>query len=193
MAYTPTAATITSPQLLGNLFGRINTHLKTQLLWLDRAYGKAERLTAIQDGAQIVYPGVYANTTSGIEYTNLLPDGHIGEYSFWVVEDGWNLDEWNQISKNKYNITASLIFWYNLKNVYPLTWKANDNQNVIREVFTALASMGEQWIRINPVRIWEETPNIYRGFTHQEILNQFRMRPYGGFRIEMSIQYIEPC
>jgi len=194
MPYSPTPATITTPELLDELFDRINTHLSGEISWLTTAYGRAVRLARqLEDMSQVVYPAIYTANASGKEYLNLLPDEHLGEYLFWWVDDGWNVDEWNHISKNKYLINCSLIAWYDLRNIYPATWKANSNQNVIREVFTALSSLGERWIRIEPQRIFEEAPNIYREFTHREIDRQYRMRPFGGFRVEMEITYIEPC
>lgn len=193
MPSNPTPATLTSPQLLDHAFGQVNDHISAMLAWLDAAYGKAERLVRLEDRQEVVYPAIYADNASGKEYLSVFPDEHLGDFSFWFVGDGWQVSNYDPYREHKFQIQASLIFWYDLRNVFPVDWKQRTNQNVLRLVIQSLRTLAIPDLRLEITRIWEETPNIYRGFTHQEIKNQFRMRPYGGFRLECLIDYREPC
>ena len=41
--------------------------------------------------------------------------------------------------------------------------------------------------------IYELAENVYRGFTLDEIDNQFLMHPFGGFRFEGVLSVNQPC
>ena len=47
--------------------------------------------------------------------------------------------------------------------------------------------------RIEINRIYELAENIYRGFSLDEVDNQFLMAPYGGFRFEGIMEVTETC
>ena len=47
--------------------------------------------------------------------------------------------------------------------------------------------------RIKITRIYENAENIYRGYSLDEVDNQYLMHPYGGFRFEGELHINENC
>jgi hypothetical protein len=193
MPSNPLPATLVDPQLLDHAIGQVNEHLEAQLAWLATAYGKAERLTKQEERRTILYPGVYAESESGKEYINLFPDEHLGNFSFWFVADGWQISDYNPYREHEFDISASAVFWFDIRNVFPSDWKERTTQNVLRAVLRAFRTLSVSGLRLEIQQIWEETSNVYSGFSANEIPNQFRMRPYGCFRLGCRIKYTEPC
>jgi len=193
MVANPIPATLVSPELLDHAFGEVNSHLFGQLAWLNTAYGKAERLAKQEERRAISYPAVYAENESGEEYINLFPDSHLGNFSFWFVDDGWQVSKYDPYREHEFDITASVIFWYDLRQVFPADWEKRTGQNVLKAVFRAFRTLSTPSLSLEITRVWERTGNVYSGFSANEIPNQFRMRPYGCFRFECRIKYTELC
>lgn len=185
----PTITTITDPQLWDYVLSPFQIALEGGLTWLGAAYGKAERRTRERDGLQIIYPAVYANAK---DYLNVMPDGHLGNFTFFNIQDGWDVQTLSRRFR-VLNATASLIGWYDFRTIYPLDWEERTNQHVIFAVLDAIrytTAAGMSW---EVIQIWEQGPNIYEGFSSPEIDNQYLMRPYGGFRIDIQISFDENC
>lgn len=85
MAANNKAPVIANPELLDRIIGNIQTGLVDNLPWLDKAFGRAERLVKY-DGNRKRYftPCVYVGRNDYIEVT---PDANIGNFSFFWVDD----------------------------------------------------------------------------------------------------------
>lgn len=185
----PTITAPTDPKLWDYVLSPFQIILEGQLSWLDTAYGKAETRSRERDGALITYPAVYANS---LDYLSVLPDGHLGNYTFFAVQDGWDLDQ----KARRLRITeaqVSLIGWYDIRSIYPADWQQRTNQHIIAEVFDAIRYTTIQGASFRVGQVYEQGQNIYQGFTSSEIPNQYLMRPFGGFRIDLIISFDENC
>lgn len=182
---TATVPVLTNPKLLDVVLARIDAVLLSKLLWLDHAFGKASTLKREQNGREVSFPAVYVGKK---EYLNLFPDGHIGNYSFFSIEDGQDVKP--QGGRNEFECRFSFIVWFDYRKVYGLNWQNYSIENVKAEVLEALRGTitGAQ-LRISSV--YEQAGNIYQGYTDKEIDNQFLMRPYGGLRIDGTLKYNE--
>lgn len=190
MAKNRKAPTFDNPQLIDRVLGDIQNGLVDNLGWLDMAFGRAQRLVKIIDGKKHFTPNVYTGNAN--EYIPVAPDSKIGNFSFFWIDDPQTLD-W--LPKQQGNIKSpfSLIFWFDLRRVYN---EAN-NRNTealkadILKVLNGGFHLRSGRIKIN--RIYEQAENIYRGFTLDEVDNQFLMHPFAGFRLDGELTIIEPC
>lgn len=191
MPTNPTPIILTDPKGIDYALKEISEKLTgvTGLSWLDNAYGRAEVKKGIEGNDKIVYPAVYVGNR---EYLKLHPDSHLGNYCFFVVEDGEEII--NQSIKNKeLKSNISLIFWFDFDTVYPSPLIPDEYS--IENVKDQISDFFNANVFPNSSFVWEnyyhKGDNIYKGFTDYEIDNQFLMRPYGGFRIEGTITYFE--
>ncbi len=184
---TPQIPTLADATLIDKAFLEIQTSLVAKLDWLDHAFGKAQRLKKMTDGKVVIYPGVYVGQE---EYLNVFPDEHIGNFTFFDMEDGEDLDH---KGRGNINFTASfgLIVWFDYRKVYPNDWQQRTIENVKAEVIDALKRTLTRQSSITLTRTWERSENIYKGYTNKEVRQQFLMRPYGGFKIEGDITFKE--
>ena len=194
MIANPTIPTPIDPQLIDIALLQLQTELTTGLSWLTAAYGKAQRLIERNtSGKRIYFPGVYAGAK---EYLKVFPDSHLGNFCFFEVPDGNERVLWN---KNHYNWLTSdfgLIFWFDFRDVYPspADWTLHTIENVKSEVLRVLTTTTYSNLSITDITTFsEQADNIYRSYTHNEISEQFLMRPYGGFRINGTMRYKEKC
>jgi hypothetical protein len=188
-----------NPVLEDKALGLIQSHLETKIHWLDKAYGRASKLAKTNsDNRTIYYPGYPSNEeTTGKEYIILWPDEHLGNFCFFDLRDEQVLEEWGKrdMAKNIYRFGASLIFSFNLRTIYGETyWKNNTTANVVNEVFIlGLSTFSSLGVSLVASRYFENTENVYRSYTHNEVKNQFNMRPYGCCRIDLEIRYSPDC
>lgn len=189
MISTPTIPTLANPVLLDYVLAEINGNLASELTWLDSTFGKVQRLVKDEQGRAQYYPAVY---TGAQEYLNLLPDGHIGNYCFWDIEDGQELE---YIDRNYSDYTAKfgLVFWFDFRKVYGSGWMEYSIENVKADVLEALRAKSLRLSSITLTKFYEQAENIYKGYNHNEIEHQFLMRPFGGFRLEGKINFKEQC
>ena len=157
--------------------------------WLTRSFGRAERLVKIIGGKRYYTPNVYAG---GNEYLPVSPDAKLGNFSFFVLDDPQTVD-WLPNIQSDWKTPFSVIFWFDMRTI---TNDANNRniEKVKAEILHVLN--GGFWLRSGGItinRVYERAENIYKGFTLDEVDNQFLMHPYAGLRFEgvMSIQ--QPC
>lgn len=188
--------TIKDAVMLDKFLAEIQGALVENLNWLDVAFGKAQRLTKMQGGKRIVYPSVYCGGWNGHgqnDYIEVSPDSHIGNFSFFDIEDPQTIDA--DVWARTIRVPFGLVVWFNLEKVYGE--KNNRNTEYLKAQILDIVNGHIGWImrggRVEVDRCYERVENIYRGYTLNEIDNQFLMHPYGGFRFDGTLQFEELC
>lgn len=202
----PNAQTLITPVLEDAALLLVQEKLQDNLWWLTTAYGRAQRLVRrsgnigeayYPTGREIQFPAIYAESNNGQEYIDMFPDETLGNYSFFDLTDEQRIDSYATKSpaKNIYKFGADLVVWFDFRKVYPspADWKAYSVANVVQEVSDVLQTAQITGVSIEIERYQYLVENVYRGYDHKEIANQFAMRPYGCFRLETTITYRKPC
>lgn len=187
MILSPTQPTLIDPKLIDLALGEIQTELTTGLSWLTTAYGKAVSRKYIKDNNTFVRPEVYVG---GKEYLSMFPDSHLGNFSFFSVDDGEEINS-HSFGNLRFSANVGLIFWFDYRDVYPGDWQAKTIDNIKFDIITAIKGFRLVRSKIILSRSWELSKNIYNGYSDKEIDNQFLMRPFGGIRIDFEIRYNE--
>lgn len=192
----PSPYPISPVKIIDAALAQLNTRLTDgSLAWLETAYGQAEKRVKEKEGKNYNYPSVYVGAHGKGDYLDLMPDEHllgVGAYSFWDVKEPVKIDVWNQDS-GQLRFDAGLVVWFDFRKVYPSDWQGRTVWNVVQDVLdvlkykTGFASIG------NELEFYYSGESIYQRYTHNEIKRQFLMKPYGGFRIDMTIFYQGTC
>lgn len=175
----PKFPVIPNPQLLDAVIGGIQPQLISRLPWLDYAFGRAQKIVKIVKERRLLLPSVYAGKNNYFEVT---PDQNIGNFSFWWIEDPQEVSR--SVFPVQINAKFSLIFWFNVSKI----WNDPNNRDTetlklqVIEALTQKIQVPDGVISLN--RIYEQSDNIYRGFTLDEASNQFLIHPFAGFRFE---------
>ena len=184
--------------LVDKAFGEMQDALVDGLPWLDKAFGRAQRITRMAGNRRIVTPNVYAGGSVGLgdnDYIEVSPDSGIGNFSFFTVDDPEILD-WDVYRQIRMTTPFSLIVWFDLRRVYGEATNRN-TEYLKAQIIDLLNGRTGGWhlngghIRLN--RCYEKAENIYRGFTLDEVDNQYLMHPYGGFRFDGELILDMPC
>lgn len=180
------AAKIDNPQLLDKVIAEIQDCL-LELSWLKIAFGRAERILRIGANQKKLYlPNVYYKKN---DYTDVTPDSGLGNFCFFWVDDPQEVSATPKI-KVGLEVEVSIIFWLNYETIS----KGQRNKELVKkEVLTALNNITLSSGRLEINRIYELAENIYRGFTLDEVGNQFLMQPYGGFRFSGKLKISGGC
>lgn len=163
----------------------LRLHLQAKLSWLTTAYGKAQALKRDKDGRTVVYPGVPA--LGGVEYISMLPDEHLGQFSWFDIPE-YDIEDQGRPDKI-YRTDASLIVWGDLRRIYPSDWQGRTVENVKNDVITALQAPGLSSGKVRLSRSYDRQSDIYRGYTDTEVENQYMMRPYVAFRLDLQLTF----
>lgn len=184
------APIIENPELLDKIIGNIQQGLAENLPWLDKAYGRAERLVKMTTSGKRIYtPNVYAG---GNEYIELTPDSKTGNFCFFTVDDPQDVT-WERGFYAGIKCPFSIIFWFDYRRIFGSADNRNKEQ-LKKQIIDVLN--GGFWLKNGSFyidRIYELAENIYKGFTIDEIDNQFLMAPYGGFRFTGELNINESC
>lgn len=179
---------IQNPELVDRVIADIQKGLVENLGWLDHAFGRAQRIAKVINNKKYFVPSVYAG---GNEYLEVSPDANIGNFCFFQMEDPQTM-QWQPGIRGSITSNYSLIFWFDTGKI---TGAENRNTEFVKaQVLKTLN--GGFWLRsgrINVTRIYDQAENIYRGYSLDEIDNQFLMHPYAGFRLSGDLFINESC
>ena len=185
---------ITNPELIDRVIGDIQKGLADKLPWLDYAFGKAQRLVKIINNKRYYTPNVYAGKKPSGEYNYLgvSPDAKIGNFSFFQIDDPQIMD-WEPNIRGKIDAPFGLIFWFDMRKVRPGD-ESRNTEAVKAEILKVLN--GGIWVKSGRIvinKIYEQAENIYKGYTLDEVDNQFLMHPYAGMRFDGILTINESC
>lgn len=195
MIINPAPPVITSPVLADNALAELRTALLAGLTWLDAAYGPAEKREGISEaGARIIYPAVFAGSANTpTDYLRLFPDEHLGNFCYFELADGQQINWQGPRQDPSIDVDLSIIFWFDFRTVYPSDHLTRTIEHVKDQVLDLFRDMVLASVTAQFDRIFTRSENIYRGYTISEIEGQFLMRPYGGFRVDGSMNFENPC
>ncbi|MFZ4705547.1 MAG: hypothetical protein ACOYMF_06010 [Bacteroidales bacterium] len=150
-------------------------------------FGKAQILVKSNDKKQeYKYPGVLLE---GNNYYPMLPNKDIMPFSFWVLDEPYEITPEVSASGNMTKATcrASLIFWGDLTKVLNYRFRATENMKkylldkmTLRNIF-----------RIE--QIFEQGDRVMDGFSIREIDNQYLMQPYFALRFTGKLLCRQKC
>lgn len=180
---------------LDRVLGEIQQGLIGNLPWLDAAFGRAQRLVRnTPSGRRITTPNVYAGTKGKVnDYIEVSPDAEIGNFSFFAIEEPQDILP--GVGQREFRIPFGLIVWFDCRRAF----NSATNRNIealkldVLRVLSGRTGFALTQGHIEVTRIYEQAINIYRGFSLDEVDNQFLMHPYGGFRIEGYLYFLEEC
>lgn len=188
MIPNPTIPTLIAPKGLDVVLTSINSILMSNLTWLT-SFG---RVLKVKDKDGNVKPLIYSGETNGKEYISMLPDSHLNNYSFWDIEDGEGID-WIQGVNSKNEVNFGLVFFFDFRDLYTSDYTQRSIENVKHDVIEVLRTKSIPNATISIEKVYHEANNIYKGYSHKEIQNQFLMRPYGSFKIEGVLRFWKSC
>lgn len=182
--------------MLDKVLGTIQEALVDGLPWLDVAFGRAQRLTKVVEGRRHTTPNVFCGGWEGHgpnDYIEVSPDAEIGNFSFFAIDDPQVVQP--GLGQREFRTPFGLIVWFDLRRVYGEASNRNTEQlkAQVLDVLSGRSGFALTEGHIEVSRIYEQAQNIYRGYSLDEVDNQFLMHPYGGFRIDGTLYYTEIC
>lgn len=186
MKPTRQAITRDNPVLIERLFNDVQQALIDGLDWLDLAYGKAERvIQRTQRNERTYIPAWYLD---GMDYENLLPDDHKGNYAFFTVEDNMSVEA-AQGRPARISGQCSLIVWLDQRTLTN-EWGKEHARNSVISILTALnTDSGHLQVQ----SVFERAESVFSGFTLDEVENQYLTYPYCGFRFVCQYSIRQDC
>lgn len=176
-----------NPHLFDLVFADLQQALAAGLPWLDHAFGRAERLVKMIESKRYYTPNVYVG---GNEYREVSPDSGLGNFSFFTLDDPQTM-LWARYRPGTLRSTYSLIVWVDMRRI-PLSGEGRNIEAVKAQILQAI-NVPIRHGSISVEKIYERAENIYKGFTLDEVSNQFLMQPYAGYRFEGEMSVNEPC
>lgn len=155
---------------------------------MDKAFGKAERITKIVNNKRYYIPTVY---DIGNDYLEISPDSNIGNFCFFWLDDP-QIIEWMPNIQSSLSSGFSIIFWFDIRTIPNAEHRNKDFiKSQILNTLNKQIHIKNGSISIN--KVYELAENIFRGFTLDEVENQYLIQPYCGFRFQGEIKVNEPC
>lgn len=184
--------------LVDAVIAEIQQELAANFPWLDAVFGRAQKVTRIINGKRVIVPACYCGGWNGHgenDYIEVGPDSKIGNFAYFEVDDPETID-WNFSRLMDISTPFSLIVWLDTRVVFGQ--KDYRDLSHIKNALLSFLNGSTGWTlksgeRLSFNRIYERAENIYRGYSLDEVDNQFLLHPYAGFRFEGVIQAMQPC
>lgn len=166
----------------------ISIKLRANVPWLDNSYTAAQKLQKTEEKKKIIFPAVF---TGGEEYLNLYPDSHLGNYSFFNMQDPEDIEFYAR-NVNKVTANFDLIIWFDLKKAYP-TDTGRNIEHIKSDILKAFRSMVLTRGSVQLEQIYKDAKNIFSLYTIDESKEHFMLHPYGAIMIRGKLIYKENC
>lgn len=188
MAVTnPLPRTLINPVLLDLILSQVNARLMAGLPWLSHAYGKVERKERFTDAGKVFEPVIFAG---GQNYLCVLPDAHLGTFSFVHVEEIQEMkNDQGRGQTFLFECRASIILWFDYRTVYGADADAKSIEHVKLDVLNVLNAGSYPNGRFTVLTVEEGVRNVYREYSVSAIDNEFETRPFGCLRINGELMY----
>lgn len=187
----PLVPLINQPVNIDTPIQEMQVALANALPWLTRSFGRSWQSFANDSGRKpSTYPEVWQG--AGQDLLNVMPNDNLDAQSFFKVEEPINILDYQWNGFSRMGATVSIIFWFNLLAIDPeLNFRFVEllKGQVQRAITEAPISSGTWAIQ----RVWETAENVFRGYTLDLANDQTLVHPYGGFRFECSLNYLENC
>jgi hypothetical protein len=187
----PLTPIIVNPVNIDRPIQEIQISLATGLGWLEKSFGRSwESVRKDTSGKIWTYPEVWQGP--GVDLYNCMPNDNLKSQSFFRVEEPIKVIEYQEFRYARMNAIINIIFWFNLQVIDPdldyrfIELLKGHVQRVLTN--TSLSSSDFQILQI-----WEGANNVFKGYTIDQFKNQELIHPYGGFRFECNLNFIEDC
>lgn len=180
----------TNPVLADVAIEAMKKELRT-LAWLDQVFGRAWPVVRNMGGRKYNEPCIY---TKGNSYETVIPSADLGNYSFFVLNDAFNILDGEDIAPSvKVRTPFSLVVWFDLRRCFEDGENRRDTENLKADVVDVLKRTSFKGGYITLTRGYEEWKKVFAGFNVDPEQNRCLMQPYGGFRIDGIIESRWPC
>lgn len=169
------------PAMFDFIIEEVEQALADGVAWLDRCYGKAERILVVApSGKKETRP---AWPLGGLEYEYLMPDDIAGCYSFFVLEDPVRLED--GVSRADFH----LIVWGDMTKV----GVERNTEYARQQILDALGAVSSRYGHFDVRTVSEGPDNVFRGFSLDETANQSLVQPWFGFRFSGEMVFRKLC
>lgn len=177
-------AYITNPINLDKAIQDLQMSLKTNLPWLERAYGRARMIPEELNDKTVMVPKVYYG---GKEYLNvLLNDTVQAESWFQVMGSETPLDYMYGNESQIYQVQVAAIFWMNLEKMALIS----EDYYYLEEPKRQIHNVLNRFPNVTILRVYDENArDIFREYTTQIEKEQFLSHPKAGLRFELLLTY----
>lgn len=190
MKTAPIIINPTNPAIVDSVLIDFNTKMLNKLDWLTGAYGKAQVLTRKDDKKRVIkYPAIY--TGNGKEYASMLPNESYGNFSFWDMQEAYEID-WINNQMQVIEAKFGLVVWLNLNKVLEVNEKRN-LEKIKEEVLDCFIKTRVLNARIKLNRITERNEEIYKGYSIKEQEQQYLMHPFAALRFNGEMRIEKLC
>jgi len=177
----------TNPKLVDGVIAEIQQRLAAQIEWFTNIFGRVERLKEEVDGQTYYTANVYK---SGNDYTLIAPDSGLGNFAFFTVDEPEDVEQYVG-EPVRIQSPCSLIVWVDLRTIP--NGEGRNTEAVKNEILHALNSLYLRYGRFYISKIYNRAESIFKGFSLDEVKNQFLMQPYCGWRFEGEIDFVADC
>lgn len=180
--------TFTNPALIDAALEPLLVELSTGLDWLRTAYGRCEAIavdSTYRKYTPAAFVGRGGDSGANDEYLGLLPDGRLGSFSFFDVPGGVEYLS-PQGSAPRITFDAGLVVWFDFRDVFDDGGLDQSAENVKAEVLAILDTSTAGLVIESVV---DRVPDVYRGFDYTGLQSMYAQRPFGCFRVNLSITY----
>lgn len=155
------------------------------LTWLEKCFARAYNSKRSDPYGKIsVYPEVWQG--AGKDLLNVLPNDNIKSQCFFKVEEPITCLEFNPVGYSLMQATVSIIFWFNLNEI---------NKTADHRFIELLKAQAQRIItdNVEGLKIFDTPEQVFKGYDISKMPSDNLIHPFGGFRFETEIPYVEDC
>lgn len=159
--------------------------------WIEKSFGRTWQAYKLVNKKEVTYPETWQGT--GLDFLDVMPNDNLNAQSFITVGEPFRIPVYNKRNYNRVTGIINIVVWFNLKNLVSVVeYRFTETLKLqILRTLNEMTFQAEAGITIN--QIWEQANNVFAGFTIDRLKQQELVHPYGGFRFECSLTYLEDC
>jgi hypothetical protein len=193
MSYkTPVIPTLTLKGLDSKI-QTIQTKLASDLSWLSKSFGLADRIVELKNDKPYVYPAVFESNT--IDPISLMPSDAYSAFCFWtktgdsVINPNDNFAPKNPIIRQN----VSCIFYMDIHRIDTVFAYKGTKSKITEDIFNFFNKVNVSGQLVAKKFTEDDITKVYEGFSLEQLDNKFKMYPRWACRMDFELSYRDSC
>lgn len=171
----------------------LQIEINTDLSWLDKSFGLADRIVEIKEGKEYVYPAVFESNK--IDSIPMMPGDVWQSFCFWVKTEESKFDNNVDFPPKNPMITynVSCIFYIDIRRIdNTLTYK--ETKSKLRDDIFNFFNKVQLSARLKQLRfIDDDITKVWEGYSLDQIDNTFKVYPKWACRMDFELSFRDGC
>lgn len=167
--------------------------ISSNLLWLSKSFGLADRIVEERGDKPYIYPATYESNIK--DPIPLMPGDAWNSFCFWIRSGDTSFDYKTNFAPKDPLIKSkvSCIFYMDINKIDNILSYKETKSKVTEDILNFFNTLHFSGMLVPQKFIEDDITEVFKGFTIEQLDNKFKIYPKWTCRIDFELAYRNDC